>query len=462
MRISELEGQRVAVWGWGAEGRAAFGAIRRRLPGSHLTLLVDEGGAPVFDLPSGENTSVVMGVDATQLSAFDVVIKSPGISAVRPEIAAACETGTRFMGGTALWFAEHPAARTLCVTGTKGKSTTTALLAHLLRAGGHRTALAGNIGLPLLDLLDPDVEPDFWCIELSSFQTRDVAASRTRPTVAVVLNLFPEHLDWHGTRQRYVADKLALLTGAEPHVAVLPANDAFLREHVAPSTRLAEFGAMSGWHVADGAIVFADEPCMPLAALPIPGFHNAANLCAALTAIDAVGINARELLPFASDFQPLPHRLQRLGTLGGISFVNDSISTTPHASIAALESLPGERVVIIVGGHDRGLDWAPFAAHVAEHPPIGIVTQGANGTRIRHALEDAAASASTLLEQCAGVESAVARARALLDGEGTVLLSPGAPSFDAYRDYADRGMHFTRVAGFDDAVQTAIAGLGIA
>src|SRR5690606_2882014 len=116
---------------------------------------------------------------AERLSAFDIVIKSPGISPYRPEAEAARERGTVFVGGTALWFAARPDARTICITGTKGKSTTTALLAHLLRAGGHRTALCGNIGLPLLELLDGDAE--LWAIELSSYQTRDVAASGVRP-----------------------------------------------------------------------------------------------------------------------------------------------------------------------------------------------------------------------------------------------------------------------------------------
>src|SRR5690606_23451298 len=158
-----------------------------------------------------------------RLAAFDVVVKSPGISPYRPEAEAARERGTVFIGGTSLWFAERPDARTGCVTGTKGKSTTTALLAHLLRAGGLRTALCGNIGMPLLELLDGQAA--VWALELSSYQTRDVAASGVRPEVAVVTNVFPEHLDWHGSEQRYVEDKLALVTEAKPRVAVFDAGD---------------------------------------------------------------------------------------------------------------------------------------------------------------------------------------------------------------------------------------------
>ena len=163
MRISQLDGRRVALWGWGREGRAAWRALRSRLPSQPLTL---------FSAPAEAESAAAMGdallairtqVDVESLASFDVVVKSPGISPYRDTVRDATAKGTRFVGGTALWFAEHAASghgRTICVTGTKGKSTTSALLAHLLRAGGHRTALAGNIGLPMLDLLDADASAD--------------------------------------------------------------------------------------------------------------------------------------------------------------------------------------------------------------------------------------------------------------------------------------------------------------
>ncbi|MEO6263945.1 MAG: Mur ligase family protein, partial [Luteimonas sp.] len=192
MRILQLEGRRVALWGWGREGRAAYRAIRARLPGLPLTLFGSLEEAA--DARALGDAALAIETDAStgRLSAFDVVVKSPGISPYRAEAIAAAAQGTRFIGGTTLWFAERSDARAICVTGTKGKSTTTALLAHLLRASGHRTALCGNIGLPLLELLDDDAA--FWAIELSSYQTRDVAAGGVRPHIAIVTNVFPEHL----------------------------------------------------------------------------------------------------------------------------------------------------------------------------------------------------------------------------------------------------------------------------
>lgn len=462
MRISALEGRRVAIWGWGAEGRAAYRAVRRRLPALGLTLLCRSEEAAEANALGDSLLDTDISGDLTNLALFEVVIKSPGISPYREEVEAAKSAGTQFVGGTAIWFSENPEARTICVTGTKGKSTCTALIAHLLRAGGHRTALAGNIGVPLLDLLDATPVPSFWAIELSSFQTGDLVAAGVRPEVAVVLNIFPEHLDWHGDEMRYVADKLALVQKAKPRIAVLNANDPVVGFLEPEDSELRRFGVAQGWHVRDEQVWHDDEPILELARLRLKGAHNGDNLCAALTAIDALGLDARALATQAMSFNPLPHRFSLLGRRAGIDFIDDSISTTPHASVAALGVLRDRRVAIIVGGHDRGLDWSAFVAHVERHPPAAVITQGASGPRIHELLAPIAARAGFFLEAASDVGTAVGRAIAALGaGEGVVLLSPGAPSFDAYRDYAERGREFARHAGFEVAASSTIAGLGI-
>lgn len=469
MRISQLEGRRVALWGWGREGRAAWRALRARESGEARPLTVfclAEEAAEIRTLDDPA-LSPETEVTAERLSAFDIVIKSPGISPYRPEALAAAERGTRFIGGTALWFAEHAgdagiAAGTICVTGTKGKSTTTALLAHLLRAAGHRTALAGNIGLPLLEVLDPQLLPEFWAIELSSYQTRDVADSGARPDIAVALNVFPEHLDWHGSQARYVADKLALVTAARPRIAVLNAADPQLAALALPASEVRWFNRADGWHLRGDDLYRGERLVLDTTTVPLPGRHNRGNLCAVLTAIEAAGIDAAPLAAAAQSFRPLPNRLQRLGERDGIVYVNDSISTTPHASLAALDCFRSQRVAILLGGHDRGLDWTEFAARMRERAPAAVVTMGANGPRIHALLAPLAQSAGFALAQAQNMETAMARAKELLDGPGVILLSPGAPSFGAYRDYVARGRHFAALAGFDLAAISSIPGLGIA
>ncbi|MGH8077067.1 MAG: UDP-N-acetylmuramoyl-L-alanine--D-glutamate ligase [Lysobacter sp.] len=466
MRISQLEGERVALWGWGREGRAAYHAVRSRLPNLPLTLFCSVDEVPDAQSLADSRLAIETDASAARLSAFDVVIKSPGISPYRAEAVTAAAQGTRFIGGTALWFAEHAdadgiAARTVCVTGTKGKSTTSALLAHLLRAGGYVTALAGNIGLPLLELLDSPTVPAFWVIELSSYQTGDVAASGVRPDIAVALNVFPEHLDWHGSEDRYVADKLRLLTEAEPRIAVLNTNDPRLAALSLPDSDVRWVGGDDGWHLRGDALHRGDVFVMDTTALPLPGRHNRGNLCAVLTAIEALGLDAVPLARHAQTFRPLPNRLQTLGTRDGITYVNDSISTTPHASLAALDCFRDHRVAILVGGHDRGVEWTAFVDAMRRQTPIAIVTMGQNGPRIHELLAPLAAQSRMRLSAAGDLAEALQQAEAALAGDGIVLLSPGAPSFGVYRDYVARGRHFAELAGFDPDSISSIPGLGI-
>ncbi len=468
MRISQLEGKRVALWGWGREGRAAFHALRERLPGLRLTLFCPQAEAAAAHAESAGALQVESAVTGEALARFDVVVKSPGISPYTPEALQAQAQGTQFIGGTSLWFSEHARADgrlpdTVCVTGTKGKSTTTSLLAHLLRAAGHRTGLAGNIGLPLLEVLDPQPAPEYWAVELSSYQTGEVARSGARPDVAVVLNIFPEHLDWHGSEQRYIDDKLALVTAGHPRVAVLNAADAHLRALQLPHSQVVWFNQPAGWHMVGEVVHRGAQPVFDTSDTPLPGRHNRGNLCAVLAALEALGLDAVALAPAVRSFRPLPNRLQLLGERDGVRWVNDSISTTPHASLAALDCFAGQRIALLVGGHDRGVDWHDFAAHMRDNAPLEIVTMGANGPRIHALLQPLADAGRFGLHAAGDLPHAVEQARAALGGQGgVVLLSPGAPSFGAYRDYVARGRHFAELAGFDPDSISAIPGLGVA
>ncbi len=457
MQWSALEGGRLAVWGAGREGLAALRALRRRWPNRTLTLIASADEALALNQWMDAGIDVVTDQpDAEVLARFDWIIKSPGISLYRPEIAAARARGVRFTSGSALWFAARPEARTIAVTGTKGKSTTTALIAHLLRAAGLRVALAGNIGVPLLDLLDPPQTPEWWVIELSSFQIADLDAV---PEIAVVLNLYPEHLDWHGDTARYYADKLRLLgdDARHPRVSVLNALQTWPAGFVAPAgTRW--FGDGRGIHVFDDRIVDDEGPIAELAASPLPGAHNAVNLCAALSAIAAAGVAPRAVAGAISSFRALPHRLQVLGEREGVMWVDDSIATTPQATLAALRHHRDKPTVVLVGGFDRGVPWDDVARAIIADRPASVVCFGAAGPRIANTF---AAAGADCIEQADTLPDAVARARALAPRGGVILLSPGAPSFDAYCDYVARGRHFAALGGFDPDEMATIAGLGI-
>lgn len=449
LRIADLAGRRVAVWGFGREGKAAIAAIRARLPALALTLFCSDAEVAAAKAFDAALTVHGQEPDATALAMFDVVVKSPGISAYKPALLAAREAGIRVTSGTALWFAEHPMARVVAITGTKGKSTTTALLAHLARSLGVRTALAGNIGMPLLELLDAPAE--LWAIELSSFQTGEAGPVE----LGVITSLYEEHLDWHGSRERYIEDKLKLADVSQQ--LLVNATQPSLMERTARHPHRIVFGHPQGWHVAGGFIRRGAEPVFEITSLRAPGEHNALNACAALAALECMGFDALKAAPSLATFRPLPHRLQPLGEHDGFQWINDSISTTPQATLAALQSLEGRAVTVIVGGHDRGLDWHDFVVAAKAHAPHAIVAQGANGPRIAQALREAGIA----VEEAPGLLQAVQRARALTPAGGTILLSPGAPSFDQFHDYADRGRHFAEMAGFDAQDIIGIEGLGI-
>ncbi|HEX6614158.1 MAG TPA: UDP-N-acetylmuramoyl-L-alanine--D-glutamate ligase [Rhodanobacteraceae bacterium] len=453
MRFAEIESRDVAIWGLGREGRAALAALRKRFADKPLTLFCKHEEAESARALIGANVRIVESApDAGALAAHEVVIKSPGVSAYKPELLAARERGTVFTSGTALWFGENPEARVVAVTGTKGKSTTTAMVAHLARSLGVRTALAGNIGMPLLEL--DGQRADLWAIELSSFQTGEAGPLE----LGVVVSLEEEHLDWHGTRERYVADKLKLADVSR--TLLVNAQMPVLMRHTAAHQQRLVFGDAGTWHVADGAIRRGDVPVLDTSALPLPGAHNAVNACAALAAIEALGFDANAAAPALRDFKPLPHRLQKLGVREGMEWIDDSIATTPTAALAALQSLDGRAVTLVLGGFDRGLEWTGFARELSVRPPRFVIAQGDSAARIVEALR--AAQVSCKFVRCEDLPEAVARARESNVQGGVVLLSPGAPSFDQFRDYAQRGRAFAALAGFDAGALGEIEGLGIA
>lgn len=465
--------KRVALWGWGREGHAAYAWIRQRQPNKALHVFAT---APEIESLRELNDPNIAGFvvdEVTDFGDYDFVIKSPGITPYQPIVRAAQDKGTQFVGGTYLWAQEAAdddgvLRHTVCVTGTKGKSTSSALLAHLLRALGHKTLLAGNIGLPLLDeACTSDVE--YRVIELSSYQTGDLGLSGAKPEVAVVVNVYPEHLDWHGSEAQYVEDKLKLVTVAKPLTAVLNFKDERLVSLRLPDSDIVYYGDDEGWHLNGDDLYRATEFIMHTQHLPLPGRHNRGNLCAVLTAIEALGLDARAAAPSAATFMPLPNRLQTMGVANGITYVNDSISTTPHATLAGLSCFESSDVALIVGGHDRGLDWHDFAATLSSLPniPRKIITMGQNGPKIHALLQPLAEQGLFALEEATTLEDAVHAAQStFVDADGTqsrvILLSPGAPSYGMYRDYVERGKHFASIAGFDPEKIAAIQGLGVA
>jgi UDP-N-acetylmuramoyl-L-alanine---L-glutamate ligase len=319
------------------------------------------------------------------------------------------------------------------------------LVHHLARAGGRDAALAGNIGTPALDLLDR-APPELVVLELSSYQIADL---RSGPEVAVVTSLFREHAEWHGSEQAYRSDKLNLLELPQVRAAVVNGRVPELveaAERGGGETVL--FGVPGGWDADASGIRRAGELEIPAGALPLPGEHNALNLCAALACLAAIGGGVP--LPEAlAGFRPLPHRLEAVREDGDLAWIDDSISTTPESTLAALEAFANRDVVLLAGGQDRGQDYTGLAEALARRG-AAVVGMPTTGGRIVGAARAAGLPAERAFD-AGDLESAVERAIELAVPGGVILLSPAAPSYDRFRNFEERGDRFRDLAGQADA-----------
>ncbi len=447
MRAADLGGKRVAVWGLGREGRAAIGMLRAHHPAMPLLLLDD---APDAHPPQGLGGDVVCafgaGPIADALGGVDAIVKSPGVSLYRDEIRAARGRGVEVTSLLNLWFAERRDIATICVTGTKGKSTTAALIAHILQKLGRKTALAGNIGVPITAI--DGAAADYAVIELSSYQTADFDGVCD---LAVLTSLYPEHIDWHRSVENYYRDKLNLLAHSRGEIVNRDAADrigAIIGRRTAPSSPFNDENAL---HARGGAVFDGGDRVGAVRNRYLARPHNLSNLCAALTAAKRLGVDAAAALDAADDFQALPHRQQELGAIGDVLFVNDSISTVPESTIAALSVYAGRAITLLVGGYDRGVDYGALVERIAAGAANAVICMGASGERIFAQARAAMAGRDGGLHQARSMADAVACARRVTPAGGVVLLSPAAPSYGCYRDFTERGNDFAATAGFSGA-----------
>ncbi|NEM90551.1 UDP-N-acetylmuramoyl-L-alanine--D-glutamate ligase [Galbitalea soli] len=441
MRLSELAGRRILIVGTGREGAAAARVVSRISDTIRATDDRDGDSAAAWRAAWGERIPVLIAPDPAEASAWaEVVVKSPGVSPLHPLVARLLADGIPLTSGTDLWMTDH-SHRTTAVTGSKGKSTTASLIAHLTTALGGDAALGGNIGLPLLDL----PEAHRLVVELSSYQAQSLTVS---PDIAVLTSLFPEHLDWHGGVEEYYRDKLNLVAHS-PRVVIANGEDERLLDTLAalhPQLTPELVGAAHRWgvreHDGEEWIMRAAEPVIARARLALLGRHNALNACLALAAVEATGVDIE--LALAAEalaaFRPLENRLERIADDSDLVFVNDSLSTSPYATIEALKAFDSPALTLLVGGQDRGVDYAPLADHLARHPVATVIGLPASGERILAEL----ARTGIPSHLVADMAEAVVLARQLTPAGGTVLLSPGAPSYGVYRDFADRAADFVR------------------
>jgi UDP-N-acetylmuramoyl-L-alanine---L-glutamate ligase len=446
MRAADLGSRRVAVWGLGREGRAAVGFLRKHHPGLPLLVLNDAADRRPPERLGG-NIEYVFGADeiARAIERVDVIVKSPGVSLYRRELQSAREAGVQVTSLLNLWFAEQFDLTTICVTGTKGKSTTASLIAHILEKLGRRVALVGNIGVPITGI--DRATAHFAVIEVSSYQAADFAGICD---AAVLTSLYPEHIDWHLTVENYFRDKANLL--ARGRRQIINRDTVAMLESLAVSSAAQRclFNDESGLHFRDARIFDGGKAIGEVLNPYLARQHNRSNLCAALAVAKSLDIDTAEALDATGGFRGLPHRQQELGETGGVLFVDDSISTIPESTAAALAVYAGRDITVILGGYDRGIEYGKLVETIIDGAARVIICLGDSGQRIYSLAREIAGQrhgCACALHRAQSMEDAVSLAREVTPPGGVVLLSPAAPSYGLYRDYIERGQDFAAKAG---------------
>ena len=439
--LNRLRGKRILILGFGREGKSTLRFLQKHMP--EAVVAVADKNAMEGVTHSGEGYLEAM-------YDYDIVIKTPGISLKDFDT-----KGVEITSQTDLFLCQFH-GQTIGITGTKGKSTTTSLIYHLLKSSGRDAILTGNIGIPCFDIMEDIQSESIVVYELSAHQLEYVHNS---PRVGVLLNIFEEHLDHFGTMTRYAEAKLNIMRYmGEDDIAVI--HETLMED---------------AWSLFVNNIVFSlfdIDDLVDRTALPLIGEHNLLNVKAALLACYAYDIDVRELVPYLYTFKPLEHRLEPVGIFGGVTFVNDSISTIPQATISACEAL-GRVDFLLLGGFDRGIDYQPLADYLKEHPVPYLLFTGKAGERMMTLIDgfnsvESSISTSSMTSNTKAPEPSVPEPVEGVEGPvlskylsmeeafaylathakpGDVcLLSPAASSYDQDKNFEERGRKFKQLA----------------
>ncbi len=439
--INELENLSIGVLGFGREGRSTFRFLRQIFPDKTISI-IDANTALVNDitLVNDKNISLFLGGNyLADAESFDVIFKSPGISLVNynyqesQKILSQADLFLRFFG-----------SQTIGVTGTKGKSTTVSLLKHILEGFYQHVLLIGNIGVPALDVVEMITNKTIIVFEFSSHQLEYVKHS---PHIAILLNLYQEHLDHYKDYKSYRNAKWKICeyqTKADffiysiDEVQVVKDID---NKDVKSNKLKYSFNKKTGNFLSEDATFYFDELKkigFESSQFHLLGKHNLNNLMASLLAIQALHLPLNKAIKLAMDFKSLPHRLEYVGEVKGVSFYNDSIATIPEATIRAIESVENVKTVIL-GGFDRGIDYDILVKFLNNYKPLNLILLGKVGDILESKLKD---SYQGMIVKITDFNQVVATALSLSIKNTACLLSPAASSYDSFKNFEERGDKF--------------------
>jgi UDP-N-acetylmuramoylalanine--D-glutamate ligase len=474
VKIAALRNKRIVILGLGLEGRSTWRCLRAAFPEKTLGLadrlsLKDLPPETVQLIDRDPSLSLHLGDGyLSSLAEYEVIVKSPGIPLTLPGYRQAVAAGIEITSQTALFFSNFP-GRIIGVTGTKGKSTTASLLHSILKRPFPDAGLVGNIGVPPLDALGDTEEKgetrQIFVYELSSHQLEGL---RQSPQIAVLLNVVPEHLDYYESFEQYVAAKENITRFQSALDFLIYDSDHDLPRQIASRSQAQRIACslieprkpgcfLSGDSLIYRAASGKEEQVVAVSDIRLPGKFNLMNVAAAVAAARAAGVPVTEMAEAIRGFQPLAHRLERVGTYGGVTYYDDSIATVPEATIAALDTLGDDVETILLGGTDRGLNFSSLAERLLRSGIKTVILFPPSGERIwktfceqaiRERHESRANSRFRRGHQnffVKTMEEAVALAKRETAKGKICLHSPASPSFGLFRDYRERGDAFQRL-----------------
>jgi UDP-N-acetylmuramoylalanine--D-glutamate ligase len=444
--MMELKGKKVLVVGLGKSGLAAALFLRRR--GAQVTVSdVRSAEALAKDIPALLDEGIMVETGGHGLLTFrrqDLIVVSPGVPLNTPELAQVKSFGLPVIGELEL-AARFLKGKTLAITGSNGKTTTTALVGEILEKAGLPTLVGGNIGVPVVALIDQSTDETWSVLEVSSFQLE--STERFHPKIAVILNITPDHLDRHGSFENYALAKERIFAAQhEDDAVVLNADNARAAQAAARSVAKVYFfslehSVLQGAWVEEGFVVYRpgkDQPIekiMPLSGIPLKGAHNVENVLAAVCAARLAGASAEQIRAAVESFQAVEHRLEYVATINGVEFYNDSKATNVDATLKAVASF-SKGIHLILGGKDKNSDYSQLAQLLRERARA-IYTIGSAAAKIESQLRGVVP-----ILACETLENAVSAAGSAARPGEVVLLAPACSSFDQFENYEQRGKVF--------------------
>jgi UDP-N-acetylmuramoylalanine--D-glutamate ligase len=454
MRISQLKNLDIGLLGFGREGRATYDALRKSDHRGAVHVFSDH----TVEVPEGVEFHLADSGRQT-LRGIGLLVRSPGFSPRHHLRQAADAMGLAQTTATNLFLAE---ARSLGlpvigITGSKGK-TTTSTLAHLILSEARiPSVLVGNVGVPALDLLDKIRREELVTVfELSSYQCADLEDGEA-PTLACLLDLFPEHMDWHGSVEAYYEAKARIRAAQRPtdpfryNARSLEPLKRALRatSSVCSAPAAQPINTPAGLHFADGWFRRQSERLVPDTGMLLGGHHNRENATAAFSVVEPLGATPDHLQRALQSFRGLPFRLQDEGEHGGIRWINDSLSTAPEVVAVALRALKSSVTTLIAGGYDRGYDQRPMIEALTKSSVKTLIVVPDTGRAIAAMARIACPHLD--VREAASLDEAVSLALESTPAGTTCLFSPGAPSYNAYGSFEERGKHFRTLVNRTDS-----------